>query len=294
MRLIRKAAWCALLAVLASVAPAARAQNPEMMAPEERAAKGKKILADLIRAMGGPAYLGMQERQCEGRRALIGHNGELAGYVQFKDSWKFPDTNRIDYFSHSRNTLLGYMIGVQDLDITKGGMVITLFDGDKGWTMDKSGVSEMPETLVAEFDDALKSNTDNLLRNRLKEPGLDVTWAGRNTVDLRDCDMVEITDSEQRVIRLAVDRSTHLLVRSISVVKDEATRQEREDTTIYTNYQPEDGVQIPLQITRERDGRRIAQVFYSTCKSNPNLPADFFTQAALEQKFKETGGKKAK
>jgi hypothetical protein len=49
-----------------------------------------------------------------------------------------------------------------------------------------------------------------------------------------------------------------------------------------------------MQVTRERDGRRIAQVFYDSCQVNPALPADYFTRDGLVQKFKETGGKKAK
>jgi hypothetical protein len=49
-----------------------------------------------------------------------------------------------------------------------------------------------------------------------------------------------------------------------------------------------------MQVTRERDGRRISQVFYDSCLINPPLSGDFFTRDALVQKFKETGGKKPK
>jgi len=51
---------------------------------------------------------------------------------------------------------------------------------------------------------------------------------------------------------------------------------------------------VPMQVTRERDGRRIAQVFYDSCQVNRPLPADYFTREALVQRFKETGGKKPK
>jgi hypothetical protein len=244
--------------------------------------------------MGGPLYLDMRERQCDGRRAAIGHNGALSGYVQFKDSWEFPDKNRTDYVAHGRNTLLGYMIGVQELDLSHGGLVITLFSGEHGWTMDRGGVSDMPEDTVAEFQEAVRRSSDNLLRLSLKDPELGFHWGGRDTVDLREVDWVEITDQEQRMYRLAVDHSTHLLVRSVVRVKDENTRQEREDVTIFTNYRPNGGVQVPMQVTRERDGRRIAQVFYDSCQINPPLPADYFTREALVQRFKETGGKKPK
>jgi hypothetical protein len=273
---------------------AARAQNPDMVAPEASAAKAKQILALLIQAMGGPAYLDMRERQCDGRRAAIGHNGALAGYVQFKDAWEFPDKNRTDYVAHGRNTLLGYMIGVQELDLSHGGLVITLFSGEHGWTMDRGGVSDMPEDTVAEFQEAVRRSSDNLLRLSLKDPELNFHWGGQDTVDLREVDWVEISDQEQRVYRLAVDRSTHLLVRSVVRVKDDNAGQQREDVTIFTNYRPNGGVQVPMQVTRERDGRRIAQVFYDSCQVNPALPADYFTRDGLVQKFKETGGKKAK
>ena len=286
---------CLLAVTVVLVSPLqTRGQNPDTIAPQESEARARKILNQLIQALGGPAYLGMKERQCDGRRAVIDHNGSLAGYVQFKDAWEFPDKNRTDYVAHARNTLLGYMIGVQDLDLSHGGLVITVFSGDRGWTMDRSGVSDMPEDTVAEFQNAVQRIPENLLRGGLSNPDLGLRWGGHDTVDLREVDWVEVSDRSDRTYRLAVDRATHLLVRSVVRVRDENTRQDREDISIYTNYLPKNGVQVPMQITRERDGRRIAQVFYDACQVNPALPADFFTREALVQRFKETGGKKAK
>jgi hypothetical protein len=284
---------CVLL-LLAIVPLATHAQNPETIAPEESEARAKKILNQLIQGLGGRAYLDMHQRQCDGRRALIGHDGALSGYVQFRDSWEFPDKNRTDYFAKSRNTMLGYIIGVQDLDITHGGLIITTFNGNKGWTMDKGGVSDMPEDTVAEFQAAVQRNPDNLLRFGLKNPDYSFRWGGLDTVDLHEVDWVEIAEGEDRVYRLAVDRVTHLLVRSVVEIKDLNSGQSHEDVSIYTNYQPKSGVQLPMQITRERDGRRISQLFYESCEINPPLTADYFTREALLQRYKETGGKKGK
>ena len=294
MRLIRGIFTVVLLFGWAVFGSPLWAQNPDTMAPDASEARAKQVIGQAIQALGGPGYLAMTERECEGRRALFGHTGELAGYVQFKDSWSFPDKDRIDYFAKNRNTLLGYMIGVQDLDLAHGGLVITLFSGEHGWTMDRSGVSEMPDVSISEFQEALKRSTDNLLRLKLKEPGLLFRWAGRDTVDLREVDWVEITDQEQRTFRLAVDRSTHFLVRTVVRTQDENTGESREDVTIFTNYQLKNGVQFPMQISREKDGRRVTQVFYDSCRSQPDLGAKYFTKEALEQKFKETHGKKGK
>jgi len=125
----------------------------------------------------------------------------------------------------------------------------------------------------------------------LKDESTRYRWAGLETVDLHPVDWIEITDADGRTSRLAVDRSTHLPVRSVVVTQDEELGQPREDVAIYTNYQPKGGVQIPMQVTRERDGRRIMQIFYDDCRPNPGLSGGFFTREALERRFREVGGK---
>jgi hypothetical protein len=292
MRMIfRKCCPTAALSALL-VASAVLAQNPDTIAPDESTARAKRIVGQVIQAMGGQAYLNMNERECDGRRALIGHNGQLSGYIGLKDAWQYPDKDRIDYIAHSRNTLLGFIIGVQDLDITHGGTVITLFSGDQGWIMEKGGVSELPAASIGEFLAATKQNIDNILRVRARQEGTQFRWGGLGTVDLRPADWVEITDTDGQMVRVAVDRSTHLPLRSVIVTQDEELGQSREDVGIYTNYQMKGGVQIPMQVTRERDGRRILQVFYDDCRPNPPLAQDYFTRQALDQKYKEVGKKK--
>jgi hypothetical protein len=294
VRLGKKICFAFLAVYCLAAAASVRAQNPDSIAPEESEARARKLLTQLVQGFGGPAYAEMKNRQCDGRRAVIGHDGALAGYVQFKETWEFPDKARTDYFAKGRNTLLGYLIGVQDLDLSHGGLVITTFNGERGWTMDRSGVSDMPEDSLAEFQAAAERSPDNLLHFGVKNPALGFRWAGRDTVDLREVEWVEISDREQRIYRLAVDSSSHLLIRSVVQVKNENTGQIQQDVSIYTNYQTKNGVQVPMQITRERDGQRISQVFYDTCQINPQLPADYFTREALVQRFKETGGKKGK
>jgi outer membrane lipoprotein-sorting protein len=249
-------------------------QNPDTLLPEASAAKAKQILQQLIDALGGPAYLEIKESNCEGRLARFGHNGELTGYTNFKVYWHYPDKNRTDY--------------------SKKGVIINLYNGDQGWTLDRGGVTELPAPEVADFQEQAKRDINNLLRLRLKEPGMTFRFGGTDIVDLKTVDWVAIVDSEQRNFRLAVDRSSHLLVRSVVTIEDE-TRQDRSVVTnIYTNFQLMEGAQTPLQITSDRDGHRINQVFLTSCKYNPGFPGDFFTKAALEKRFSEVGSKKYK
>jgi hypothetical protein len=276
----------------AVLAPRAFAQNPDTLMPEQSVAKGKQILSDLINALGGPGYTEARESQCQGRRAQFGHNGDLTGYIDFINDRRFPDKDRTEYIAKGHNTILAALIGVDGLDVTHGGVVIAVYNGDRGWTLDRSGVSELPVTAISDFQEQVKRNIDNLLRFRLKEPGMGIRFGGSDTVDLKQVDWVELTDSEQRTFRLAVDRSTHLLVRSMVITKDEETQQIDQDVVIYTNYQLKDSVWVPLQISREHNGRRTAQMFYNTCRFNPGFPDDLFTKESLQKRSSDAGAKK--
>ncbi len=268
--------WILALCVVSATVTAQRlrAQNPDNMMPEERAAKGKQILDQLITALGGPTYLDIRESNCEGRLAQFGHSGELTGYTPFKVYWSFPDKNRTDY--------------------SKKGVIVNVYNGDRGWTLDRGGVTELSNVAVADFQEQAKRDINNLLRVRLKEPGMTIRFGGTDIVDLKTVDWVDITDTEQRDFRLAVDRSTHFLVRSVVTLSDDTSPDRSVETRIYTNYQLMDGVQTPLQITLDRNGRRVNQVFFQSCKYNPGFSEDFFTKAALDKRFSEVGSKKYK
>ena len=281
-----------VLLVAAFLVPVASAQNPDTMMPEQSAAKGKQILADLINGLGGPGYTEVRESECQGRRAIFGHDGGLTGYIDFRDFRRFPDKARIEYIGNGRNTILQSLIGIDGLDFAHGGIVITVFNGDRGWTYDRGGVNEMPVTSISEFQEQTKRNIDNLLRLRLTEPGMSIRFAGNDTVDLKQVDWVELIDSDERKFRLAVDRSTHYLVRAVVSTVDTEFNQINEDSTIYTNYQLMDGVWTPLQISREHNGRRVAQFFYDSCRYNPGFPDDLFTAASLKKHGSEAVLKK--
>jgi hypothetical protein len=284
-----------ILAPGVPLAPHASVQErADTMMPEQSLARGKQILSDLINGLGGPGYTQVHESQCEGRRALFGHNGALTGYVDFVDDRRFPDKARTEYIGKGRNTILPFLIGIDGLDFAHGGIVITLYNGDQGWTFDRSGVNDIPAGAISDFREQVKRSIDNLLRLRLNEEGMSIRFGGSDTVDLKQVDWVELVDREQRTFRLAVDRSTHLLVRGVVITKDEETQQINEDVVIYTNYQLKDSVWVPLQVSREHNGLRTSQFFFNTCRFNPGFPDALFTKDSLKKGASEELLKKSR
>jgi hypothetical protein len=286
----------AVLFAGAMYASEAAAQNPDTMMPEQSAAKAKQILSDLINARGAAGYTDVREAECQGNRALFGHNGAITGYIGFTDFRQYPDKERLEYTakSHNLKSILNTVIGVEGLDWSHAGIIVALYNGDHGWTLDRSGVTELPVTSISEFQEQVKRNIDNVLRVRLKEPGWTYRFGGSDTVDLKEVEWVELTDSEERVFRLAVDHSTRLLVRSVVTTTNEETRERDDDVTMYTNYQLKDSVWTPMQVSKDHNGRRASQFFYDTCRYNPGFPSDFFEKSSLSKKGGDATIKKSK
>lgn len=249
----------------------ATAQNPDTMMPEASASKAKQILAQMIDAMGGAAYLNARESECSGRMSPIGRGDDFTPSIPIKVYWQSPDKTRTD--------------------IGKKGNIIDLYAGSDGWTLDHDGVSEEPPEKVDNFRAQLPNSPHYIFRHRLKEEGMAYRWAGLDVIDLKPVDWVEITDARRRAYRIAISRDSHLMMRFKFETPAQANELPDEDVTFYANYHSFDGVQTAMQIWREHNSRRISQVFYDSCRYNPNLPADFFTKSSLEQRFREVGSR---
>lgn len=249
--------------------PSAFAQNPQDMMPEESAAKAKEILQQAIQALGGTAYLNLRDATCEGRLSQFGHAGELNGFEKFVDYTIPPFKDRTENLP-KRN-------------------IITVMNGDKGWTLDRGGVSDASGADVAHFEEDIKKDMDYILRSRIKEPNMIFRYAGPDIVDLKQVDWVELVDSDNRTIRIAISQSTHLPVRKIVDTRDANTRMKTGEVEYYSNYHPLNGIQTPFQITRERNQIKIYQVFFDKCEYNTNLSDSLFTKQSLDERWEKVG-----
>ena len=267
------------------------AGQPQETPGETNVAKGRRITKQVIAALGGPAYLNVQNVQCDGREATFGTAGTLMGFTLFRDTWLLPDKNRVEYFTKGEHTIVGFLMGSDDLLITHGGAMITVFNGKEGWTLDKSGVSNQPEDLIQNFNDQLKTDLNNVLRKRINEPGVDAEYAGTDLIDLKEAEWIEFTDREHRMMRLGIDKYSHLPLRWVVVTRNPETRERAEVITSLTQYASNDGVKAPLSIELSRNDRKVSQTFLSSCKYNSDISPEIFTRASLEQAAKDTNKK---
>jgi len=252
---------------------AGRAQNADELMPAASAAKAKAILQQAIDGLGGAAYLNVHNSDCTGRLAQFQHSGEIGGYIAGREYREMPDKFRMEYDPKA--------------------IIVNIYAGDKGWSLDRSGVSEVPAEDIADYQEQLRMQMGNVLRNRMNESGLFFRYGGRDVVDLKEADWVEIGD-QGRTLRIAVGRNDHLPIRSVLMARDPKTGEKTERSTYYTTYHPIDGIQTAFRESRFLNGRQVYQVFWETCAYNVDLPANFFTRDSLDERFAQERGKKKK
>jgi hypothetical protein len=249
------------------------AQNPDEMMPAQSAARAKAILQQAIDGLGGAAYLNVHNSDCTGRLAQFQHSGEIGGYIAAREYRELPDKWRMEYDPKA--------------------IIVNIYAGDKGWSLDRSGVSELPAEDIADYQEQLRMQMGNILRNRLNESGLFFRYGGSDVVDLKEADWVEVGD-QGRTLRIAIGRKDHLPIRSVLLARDPKTGEKTERSTYYTTYHPIDGIQTPFRESRFLNGRQVYQVFWESCAYNVDLPANFFTRASLEERFGQQHGKNKK
>lgn len=254
-----------------------RAQQGQVLLPEQSTAKAREIINLGIQALGGSAYLNVRDATCEGTVSQFEHSGNLSGFDKFVDYNILPDKDRQENIP-KRN-------------------LIQVFNGDKGWILDRGGVQDAPEDSVKQFQDDLQKDIDYILRHRLDEKGMLIRYAGEDVVDNFPAEWVEMTDSEDRTIRIAFSASAqalHLPIRKVVAERDPSTNLRIEETDIFSIYHVVEGIATPFQVSRERNGQRVFQIFVKGCKYNTGLQPSLFTKESLEKRWSEVGKKSKK
>jgi hypothetical protein len=231
-------------------------------------AKAQALLQDVVIALGGQAFQDVRDSDCSGQIAEFGHNGEILIYAPFREMWILPDKNRSEYSSRDQT-------------------VITVLNGNRGWRLDKTGVSDQPDDAIEKFAEQMRFGMYNTLRLHRSEEGVEFFYVGRDSIDSKAVEWIESSEYKNRELRLAIEESTRLPVQWVVSSRDPETGGSVGDTTSYEEFVLNDGVQTPLRVSHSQNGRLVSQIFVTSCKYNSNLPPQLFTRTSLEQRKKE-------
>jgi len=237
--------------------------------------RAKQVIDDAIAALGGDKFLNMEDR-VETGRAYSFYNDRLSGLSIAKIYTRYTTVAPSES---------GHVLATRERqEFGKKGDTAAVFREEGAANINWRGAMPMPKDQFDRYRDSTLRNIFYILRVRLHEPGLTFESHGTEVVDYLPVDTVEIIDSENRSVTVYFHQSTKLPIKQVFNWRDPQTRELNEEVTRFARYREIDGIQWPQQITRERNGDKIYQIFAESVQFNTNLTDELFSLTALTRK----------
>jgi len=218
--------------------------------------KSFQILNEMLRALGGDAWLNVHDKQTEGRTYAFYHGQPSGTGLQFWLFWEWPDKERIE--------------------LTKQRDVVELFNGDKGYEITYKGAAIKDAKEMGEYRRIRDHSLEWIIRKWLPAPGTMILYSGTALVERNLADQVTILSGDNDSVTLSIDGTSRLPVKLTYNWRDPQDRQFDEDSVVYGNYKPVQGVQSPYTTVRYSNGEMTNQRFMTSYTYNAGLAPTLF------------------
>jgi hypothetical protein len=223
---------------------------------DESVQKALKILNDMIRALGGDAYLNLRDMQIEGRSYSFYHGQPSGQGLQFWRFWEWPDKDR--------------------WELTKQRDVIELNIGDKGYEITYKGTATQDPKQLEEYLRHREHSLEWVIRKWLPAPGTMILYGGPAMIEQNLADQVTVLNANNDSVTLSIDPRSHLPVKKTYSWRDPIDRMLDEESEVFSNYRLIQGIQTPLSTVRNLNGEMSNQRFMTTASYNNGIPATMF------------------
>lgn len=225
--------------------------------------KARAILNQTIAALGGPAYMNLQDSYTEGRYGRF-HNEVMVGGTVFFRYWQWPDKERIE--------------------LTPQRDIADLYIGDQATEITYRGAHE----LDPKKDDNVKLaiqrrhyTLEKILREWLKDPSTLLLDEGATLAGNKMTEKITLINSKDESVSLLISPDTHLPAEKIFVTRDPVSRDRDEEDEIFDNWRVVQGINTPYSTVIMRNGQLVRQQFLSSVSYNNRPPDSVFTPVLI-------------
>ena len=260
----------ALITTLLLLLPAAGQKSPalsqeqksvqEIVNEDPGVKKARALLDQMIQALGGQAFLNVEDMEQQGRNYGFYHGNPSGQGAQFWRFWKWPDKERFEF--------------------TKQRDVIYIYNGDQGWEITYKGTRAEDSDELKEYLRAREYSLNNVLRGWLKQPGTALFYEGVGLTQDKQVEKVTIINSKDQAVTIAIDQITHLPVKKSYFVRDPVSREKDEEAEVYDNWRSEQGINTAHIIVAMRNGEVTRQRFLQSVTYNQGFPDSKFIATA--------------
>jgi hypothetical protein len=235
---------------------------------ESRPDRAKRVVDEAVQALGGDAFLTLQDRTEFGRMYSF-DSGRLGG-----GSWATVYTQYLTPVPGKFSVRIRQLFG-KDQD--EGGFLIT---PDGAWNTSFRGARPLDDAEAATYRDTTLRGIFYILRQRLNEPGISFYSQGGDIFEHNPVEIVDIADAANVTVTVYFDRFTHLPLRQTFRRRNTQFNDFDVEVTAFAKYRNVKGVMLPLETRRERNGQKIFELFVETEEINKGLRDEIFTLPA--------------
>ncbi len=257
-------------------APGSRLSGDAGARAETNLQKGKRVADEALAALGGQAFLNMQNR-VETGRIYSSYNDRVSGMA--------VDALYTTYLPRPNPPEPGFLgVRVRDARGRKEEQIvlkkqddIILYGEGTGYEVTFRGARPLSDALVDQFKIATLHNIFYILRQRLDEPGLVFDSRGSDFFENRPVEIVDITDANNNTVTVYFDQINKLPVRQLYNRRDPIDNSKVEEVSLFNKYRDVGGgVMWPFAILGQRNGEKILERYSEHVEINQDLNDSLF------------------
>jgi len=232
----------------------------------QQQSRGRKLLDEMVSALGGDAWLNRQDWIFYGRAATFYKGQPHEGAPQFEEYYRAePFAERVVLISH-----YGVFLATNHRDVAE------VWTSDNGYEITYQGTKPLPAKDVADYQRRRMHSLDVVVKDWLKQPGVLVTYEGTNMVERHLAEQVSILTASNDAVTLELDQSTHLPLSLSFQWRDPVYKDWNTDVQEFADYHEIQGIMTPYSITALHNGDTTGERFLTKVVYNAKLPADLF------------------
>jgi hypothetical protein len=273
-----------LAILLLSTLAAAQAAAPTSAAnlnDLDNAHKARALLDQAIQALGGQAYLNIQNRADEGRWYSLHHGASPGPGVQYRQFSRFPDQDRLELIARGNVFIPLPLFGSVDVIVVsrqkkKTNDMVVIHNGDKGYEITNKGTSAQDKDDLKAYLRRRQHSLEQVLRKWINDPKMQFFYDGLAIVGAKPTDQVTLLNSQNDAVTVYLDQNTHLPLKTSFTWRDPEDKQKNVEEEIFDNYRLVQGIMSPFSITRTFNGETSHQRFINTVRYDlPLAPSTF-------------------
>lgn len=234
-------------------------------ADETRQERGKRVLNEALEALGGNAFLHMEDRTESGRmysfyRERISGLSIATVYTRYVE----PAPGKVRLRERQ-------IFGKKQDE----GSLLFLEDG--AWDISFHGARPFDDQRFANYQDNTLRNIFYILHQRLNEPGLSLYSQGSDFFERMPIEIVDITDAAGVTVTVSFDQFSKLPMRQTYRRRNAQFKDFDTEVTVFAKYRDVGGVKWPYDVRRERNGEKIYEMYSESVEINKNLKDSLFS-----------------